>query len=367
MKLSLKIPTTNSSTPVEFVESNRLTRFEAEAQEDIYEAATGAITDPGEEYSFTEHLDAFDYQPGNPRESRASSEIFPDYTLYEDDTEQKYEPEENAQSVCESPISIADERLVSPGGSATDLARPKWPRRISSLYEPSNSTLPAKGPSPSIACSPTTPQRPNWPRRTSSLYPQTSSPYPDWCSWFDEKGAEIEEEVTVPHAHKPPHTNFRMQIPPATFPLEEVIFPKPVRSSRQIVQRSHQHHKSMFAQHESIELMSPAVLKQLYGVLGEALLQILQYQKSKSKHRRWSTGATLPRVSKPAAPPTTAVSEASTGARKRKGISMRFSMRREGTEVGDKEVKKRRGWLRRCLGIGAKGPPVSEVEPECRR
>jgi hypothetical protein len=150
----------------------------------------------------------------------------------------------------------------------------------------------------------------------------------------------------------------------------------------------------MFAQYESIELMSPAVLKQLYGVLGEVLLHALQHQTVKGKHRRWSTGATLPRAEKVVPPPeleaVTAQCEIKKDVRKRKGFSMRFSMWRGAADTGadsaeegkrpekgqrpeegkiPEEGKKRKlGWFLTYLGFGAKKPPkpdmVQEIHPQ---
>jgi hypothetical protein len=125
----------------------------------------------------------------------------------------------------------------------------------------------------------------------------------------------------------------------------------------------------MFAQYESIELMSPAVLKQLYEVLGEVLLHVLQHQTMKGKHRRWSTDETLPRAEKDMSPPElkepTALCEISKGVRKRKGLSMRFLMWRGATETGAEEGKKqKRGWWWTLLGIGAKKPSTPDVMQE---
>jgi hypothetical protein len=115
----------------------------------------------------------------NHRHSRASSGILSDYTFYEEDTEQR-EESGDGNPIPEFPAAV--------GGSSTDLPRPKWPRRISSLCD-----LP-RPPLPTAAGRPTTSHHPphQWPRRTSSLYPTQTPLRPGWSSWFDDNVGEIE-------------------------------------------------------------------------------------------------------------------------------------------------------------------------------
>lgn len=208
------------------------------------------------------------------------------------------------------------------------------------MWQSSISISPTKSWFDSISSSPTTQNCPTWPRRTSSLYPSRGpSPYPDLCSWFDDQAGDPDEK------------------PPVVTKLhKEKIKPKPVRSSRKPLPVFHEHQQSLIAQLEYFELMSSAVLRQLHGVLGEALLQVLRHG-CNERPRRWSTGSAMPRVSTAAEAAAPTLEETS-GERKRRprAFTLRFVRWREPqvSEAGNEgEKKRKRGWLKKYFGIGA--------------